>query len=159
MWRLRQRPFVFQEVGLTLLAPTLSALIYATPLAAQTPGEGHHCGDNAGFYSASNGRRAWVRRVGVTSRLPSLPIQVVDVLFDDGHTYFLVGRDMQRMLFRDEIGSIERTHGAIMWSEISALPGTLVIVGDDGSPGPLLSFVRCEQPPSLPLERRKEFSE
>jgi hypothetical protein len=43
--------------------------------------------------------------------------------------------------------------------EISALPGTLVIAGDDGSPGPVLSFVRCEPTPSLSLERRKEFWE
>jgi hypothetical protein len=84
---------------------------------------------------------------------------VIDVMFDDGHTYFLVGRDTQRMLFRYEIGSIERTEGLIAWLEISALPGTLVIAGDDGSPGPVLSFVRCEPTPSLSLERRKEFWE
>jgi hypothetical protein len=63
------------------------------------------------------------------------------------------------MLFRYEIGSIERTEGPIAWLEISALPGTLVIAGDDGSPGPVLSFVRCEPTPSLSLERRKEFWE
>jgi hypothetical protein len=159
MWRLRQRPFVLLEVGLKLLVATLSALICATPPDAMTQGEGHHCADSAGFYSASNGRRAWVKRVGLTSRLPSLPIQVIDVMFDDGHTYFLVGRDTQRMLFRYEIGSIERTEGPIAWLEISALPGTLVIAGDDGSPGPVLSFVRCEPTPSLSLERRKEFWE
>ena len=143
------------------LSGTLVAALYLTSASfAQTWESAHWCGSDAGLYRSDNGRDAWVRKTGSLSRVGGVrgSFHVLDLVYDDLQTYFLIGVDTTRMVVREDLNKVE--HAAIQWDEEIALPSFLHIVVEAGLPGPVLSFVRCELAPApLARNKRKEFWE
>ena len=148
------------KIGRHLSGIVLAALYLSSASFAQTWESPYRCGSDAGLYRSDSGRDVWVRKTGSLSRVGGVrgSFHVVDLVYDDLQTYFLVGVDPARMVFREDLNRVE--HAAIQWDEEIALPSFLHIVVEAGLPGPVRSFVRCELAPApLARDKRKEFWE
>ena len=134
-----------------------SLILIITASGAEVMGSPHFCPTNAALYLSNHGRHGWVRRMGfaLTHGQATAP-KVFDILFDDDESYVLLGRDPAELTIRTELGNMK-----VQWEKTGPMPDFFRIVGDDGSPGPEFTFVRCEAAPPTPTGRRmrKEFWE
>jgi len=112
---------------------------------------GLDCGSEAGLYQGDNLRRAWIRRIGVIGQpSPLPPSEVFSLMFSDGHRFVLLKSASLRVRFRDDLAELERYFGPVLPSSDNLVPAILQMTGDDGSSGPVLRLVGCEQLPALP---------
>jgi hypothetical protein len=120
---------------------------------------GLDCGTNAGVYEGDNLRYAWIRRVGMIKRqTASQPEEVFSLVFTGGYRYVLLKAASPRVRFRESLTEFGRLFGPIVPTSENLVPPVLQMVGDDGSPGPVLWLLGCEPAPEMPV-REYEDSE